>query len=66
MSWTNDPLADFARHDAEQQAELKRRPICADCDERIQDEYCYELNGEYICKRCLEDLHRKAVDDCVE
>lgn len=66
MSWTDDPIADFMRWDAEQERKLARRPVCADCDEPIQDEYCYEINGEYICERCLCDLHRKAVEDCVE
>lgn len=65
MSWTDDPLIDFHRHDIEQAEKLKRLPVCADCDEHIQDEFCYEFNGENICERCLEDLHRKAVEDCV-
>ena len=42
---------------------LSRRPVCADCDEHIQDDHCFEVNGEYICPRCMEDLHRKDVDD---
>ena len=65
MAWTNDPIADFNRHDAKQHEWLKNRPECVDCGEHIQDEHCYEFNGEYLCERCLIDLHRKDVDDCV-
>ena len=65
MIRTDDPVADFLRHDRQQQEELKRRPICADCDEHIQEEFCYEFNGEYICERCLEDLHKKTTKDCI-
>lgn len=62
---TDDPVRDFARHDAEQEAWLAERPVCADCDEPIQDDHAYEYNGEYICPQCNEDLHRKDIDDCL-
>ena len=65
MFYTDGPLADFARHDAEQQAQLEKLPVCCECDEPIQDEHCYEINGEYICEECLNDNHRKVVDDIV-
>lgn len=65
MYITDDPIADFHRHDAERSKWLKSLPVCADCDNPIQDEYCYEFNGEYICESCLKDLHRKEVEECV-
>ena len=65
MLYTDDPLADFARHDAEQQAQLDKLPVCCECDEPIQDEHCFEINDEYICEKCLNDNHRKRVDDIV-
>lgn len=37
---------------------------CYECGEPIQDEHCYEFNGEYICKRCLNDNHLKWTEDC--
>lgn len=58
---TEDPVADFLRHDEEQNRWLESLPECADCGEPIQDEHCYEINDEYICPRCMEDLHRR---DC--
>lgn len=44
---------------------LKTRPICCECEEHIQDEFCYEINGEYICEGCMEQNHRKWTEDCV-
>lgn len=50
---TDDPIADFARHDAEQEAWLDRRPECADCGHHIQDEQAFYINGEWICQDCM-------------
>lgn len=63
--YSDDPIADFMRHDAEMAEELKRRPVCVECDEPIQGEYCFEINGELICKNCLIHNHRKNTDDYV-
>ena len=60
---SDDPDRDFEMWDAEQEAWLAERPVCADCDEPIQEDHCFEINGEYICPRCMEDLHRRDVDD---
>lgn len=56
----------FARHDAEQEAQLDRLPRCCECDEPIQDEYCFEVNDELICLGCMEENHRKLVEDYCE
>lgn len=64
--FTDDPLADFNRYDAEQQKMLDKLPRCSECDHPIQDEYCYEINGELICDECMFQNHRKAVDDYAE
>ena len=65
MLYSDDPIADFDRHDAEQNKQLARLPVCAYCDEPIQDEFCYEINGEYYCEDCLDMHFRKAVDGIV-
>ena len=54
----------FARHDAEQEAKLQTLPECSECGEKIQDEHCFEINGEYICKRCMEG-HKKHIEDLI-
>lgn len=66
MYRTDDPLADFARHDAEQSRWLERRPVCSECGEPIQSERCYEVNDELICEECMERNHRKYVEDYIE
>lgn len=63
FSWTDDPIADFERHDAEQEAKLERLPECSECGHPIQDDYAYYINGEWICERCMKENYRRAVDD---
>ena len=61
MCWTDDPLADFRRHDAQQEAKLERLPRCSECGEPIQDDYAYCINDEWICERCLDANYRREV-----
>ena len=62
MMWTDDPVADFHRYDAEKQARLERLPRCSECDEYIQSETCYRINDELICEDCI-DNYKVYVDD---
>lgn len=64
--YTDDPIADFHRHDAEQQEALEKCPKCSMCDEYIQDDYLYEINDEVVCEECLKDNFRKNVEDYIE
>lgn len=66
MFYTDDPLADFHRYDAEQQNKLNNLPRCSECNEPIQDEFCYEVNDELICDECMRKNHRKSVDNFIE
>lgn len=66
MSWTGDPLADFDRYDAEQQRELDKLPKCSYCDEPIQDDCYFEINGECVCEECLNEHHKKLVEDYIQ
>ena len=66
MSYTDNPIRDFEQHDAEQQEWLDKRPVCSECDHPIQDEKCYQFNGELICQNCLETYHEKWTEDFVE
>ena len=63
---TDDPVADFMHHDAEQARELEKLPVCADCGEPITDDHFYEINGEYICPNCLDAGYRKNTEDYIE
>lgn len=56
MGWTDDPIADFHRWDAEQQELLKRLPLCYMCCERIQQDTAVMINDHYYCDDCLKEL----------
>lgn len=63
MSFTDNPIADFNRWDAEQaREEAEHRetlPICVYCQQPIEDDWCYELDGECYCEKCMKENHRK-------
>lgn len=61
----DDAYSQWERHEAKLEAELAKRPVCCECDQHIQDEVCFEFNGEYICKQCLVDNHKKYTEDCI-
>lgn len=66
MFYSDDPVRDYDRYCAKQDRELAKLPVCCECDDPIQEEFCYEFDGEYICTSCLIKNHRKQVDDCVQ
>lgn len=58
MYLTDDPIADFERHDREQAEELERLPVCVECDCIIQDEMAYYFHGEWVCESCMDSYKR--------
>lgn len=60
-----DALDMWERHDAEQQKELKKLPVCEYCGEPIQEDHYFDFGDEVICESCLNGYFRKAVDDYV-
>lgn len=63
MPYTNDPLADFEQWDREQNKWLEQRPVCADCDQHIQDDRAYYINGEWICMDCMDSYIREVLSE---
>ena len=63
MAYSDNPILDFELHDAQQSRRLQMRPVCANCDEHIQDDYFYLINGEAICQNCLDADYRKETDN---
>lgn len=63
MPWTDDPIADFERYDADLNKQLEQRPVCADCDQHIQDDRAYYINGEWICKDCMSSYEREVLPE---
>lgn len=66
MPYTDDPIKDFECFDAKREEELEKLPCCYECDKPIQTETCYEINGELICPECLENNHKKWVEDFID
>ena len=62
MTYTDNPVADAERYDAEQQAELEKLPQCDYCGVHI-DDYYYEIDNENFCESCLNEHFRKRVED---
>lgn len=54
----------FCRHDAEQEKALAKLPECSECGEPIQEDECYEFNGELICLDCMEE-HRMKTENFI-
>ena len=53
MFYSDNPITDFLRHDAQQEAWLKRRPKCSCCKERIQDEQAFNVHGKWFHEECM-------------
>lgn len=59
LNWSDDPVRDWDRYCDWQEKQMEKYPICASCEERILDDYCYlDDDGYYYCEKCFEDMHR--------
>lgn len=61
MYYTNDPLADFHRHDSDKEEALSKLPICKICEEPIQQETAICIDGKWYCDHCLNEYFRKDI-----
>ena len=64
--WTDNPIADFVRHDAEQQAKLDKLPVCECCKEPIQQEKAIYYNDQWCCEECEEEFWQNIREDFLE
>ena len=55
----------WEQHDAEQERQLQKLPVCTYCGEPVLDDFLYLINDEIICIGCLNDHFRKDVDEYV-
>lgn len=53
----------WSKKEREEYLELSKLPLCAECGEPIQDDYCYELENGLICEDCMENNHRVNTED---
>lgn len=56
---------DIDNYERAQARALAKLPRCSECDEPIQDDFCYEINGELICEECLNE-YRKSTDEFIK
>lgn len=66
MFRTDDPVADYLRYDAEQEAKRDRLPVCVYCGEPIEADHYFLINDEIICPDCLESYFRKDIDEYID
>lgn len=55
MYYTDDPISDFNRWDADQQNNLNKLPVCKCCGEHIQQDMAVCLDDNWYCDECLRD-----------
>lgn len=55
---TDNPIADFLRHDQKMTKWLEGLPKCDICGEPIQDDHAYLINGDVVCRDCLDEIYK--------
>lgn len=65
MQYTDDPVADYDAYCREQDKFMEQLPYCDECGQRIEDEFCYQIDDVIICEDCIERF-RKYTTDLVE
>ncbi len=58
-----DNYSQWEVHEREQERRLARLPVCDECGNPIQDGYYYDIGGDVICSRCLDECFRKEIDE---
>lgn len=48
----------WVAHERQQEAELKKLPVCCECLERIQSEDLYDIDGSLYCETCMDGFKR--------
>lgn len=61
-----DNYSQWEHHEWRQQQDLAKRPVCCYCQEHIQDEELFDIEGELYCKQCLVNNFRKNTEDYIE
>lgn len=64
--FTDDPISDFLRHDAEQEEKLAKLPVCDKCKNPIQQEKAVYYNDTWICEECESEFWQDIREDFLE
>jgi len=67
MFYTDNPARDAENYYLEAEREVEKRPICEGCEEHIQDEYLYRIDGMVLCFDCMmehiKDNYRERIEE---
>lgn len=66
MQFTDDPVLDAERFEAEQKERLDRLPLCECCGKPIQQEKAVYYNGQYVCESCEDQFWSDIREDFLE
>ena len=66
MFYSDDPITDYERYDAEYARLMARMPECKVCGQKIQSEMAYWILGEYICEHCIESARINMLEEFME
>lgn len=47
----------WAKYDRECEDGLGRLPICEKCEEPIQDDFYFNIEGEILCEDCMKNRY---------
>ncbi len=61
-----DALDLWEAYDSEKERRLAKRPLCSICDNHIQDEDAYLINGDFVCQDCLDRDFKICVEDYID
>ena len=65
MLWIEDTYDSTNAHEAEQESRLRRRPVCSQCGDPIQEDEAYNIDGQLWCGYCIRDA-KISVEDIYE
>ena len=68
MIVTDDAVRDFDRYDMELERKRARLPVCDNrkCRRQIDGDYFYEIDGDYLCEKCMKMRYQRSVEDFIE
>ena len=61
-----DAYSQFKSRERRLEAWLRKRPVCCYCQQPIQDENLYDIEGNLYHEDCLNDSFRKYTEDYCE
>lgn len=66
MTFTDNPIKDFMKHDKEAEEKLARLPVCELCGEPIQQEFAIYYADQWCCEECEHDFWKSIRSDFLE